>query len=542
MSLFDRIIAARGIDPHSINGFLKPDYSGAHDPFLLFDMEKAVDRLAVAHKNQEHIVIYGDYDIDGLTSVALLLDAFEKFGFKSVNTFMPNRFIEGYGMTLDSIEQIAKSGANLIVTVDCGSLSIKEVARANELGVDVIVTDHHNVSDDLPAAIAVINPKRVNSKYPFIDLAGVGVAFKLVQAMQTRLVGLPHGQEKWLLDLVALGTVCDIVELLDENRANVYWGLKVLSKTRRPGLKALMAVSKIDPMKISTRSLGFGLGPRMNASGRIETAQHALDLLVETDTLKAFDKAQYLDSLNISRRSEQDKIFKSAIIQAEKYKSNPVLIVSGVNWNHGIVGIVASKLLEKYNKPVVVLQEMGEESKGSARSFGDFNIADAIKYSADLIVKGGGHSLAAGVTLPTKNIDKFRKRINDFYIEQNLNNQQLLLLPKADADAELDEVTEDLVNLINQLEPFGNGNPQPILKSSDLIVVDKRELGSDSQHIKLSLKNSNGSIMQFIAFNAPKHFFVSVGDVVTVWYQALINEWRDRRTVEGSLLHLELRE
>ena len=263
------------------------------------------------------------------------------------------------------------------------------------LAVDVIVTDHHNVADVQPPAVAVINPKRTDHAYPFVDLAGVGVAFKLVQALQTKLSGLPEGQEKWLLDLVALGTVCDVVTLVNENRANVFWGLKVLARTKRPGLKALMAVSKVEPEKVNARSLGFALGPRMNAAGRLETAQIALDLLTAKDNQSAYEKAEQLDALNLARRTEQDKIYKAAVLEAETRLDNPVLVVSGADWNHGIVGIVAAKLMEKYKKPTFVLQEMGEESKGSARSYGDFSAADAIRAADDVITKGGGHKLAA---------------------------------------------------------------------------------------------------------------------------------------------------
>ncbi|MEI7918017.1 MAG: single-stranded-DNA-specific exonuclease RecJ [Candidatus Saccharibacteria bacterium] len=541
MSLFDKILAARGLDESSKAAFLSPDYSKSHNPFLLPDMDKAVKRLKGALKKQEKITIYGDYDIDGLTATTLLLDAFASFGFKNVDVFIPNRFVEGYGMTVDAVEKIASDGAQLIITVDCGSLSHVEIARANELDVDVIVTDHHNVADKQPPAVAVINPKRTDSKYPFSDLAGVGVAFKLVQAMQTKMDGLPEGQEKWLLDLVALGTVCDIVTLVDENRINVYFGLKVLAQAKRPGLKALMAVALIDPKTVNARSLGFGLGPRMNAAGRLETAQHALDMLITTDSMAALEKAQYLNDLNLARRFDQAKIVKQAIIQAEEYKKDSVLVVSGADWSHGIVGIVASKLLEKYKKPVFVMQEMGDETKGSARSFGDFSVADAIKVSKGIVTKGGGHKLAAGVTLPTKNIADFRKKVNEFYDSLNLANQQELLLPNADTEADLMEVTDELVDLISGLEPFGNGNSQPILKSNNLTVVNVRKMGSDSQHLKLEMKDENGVKMQFLAFNAPEHFAVELGTVVSAWYHPNINEWQGRKTVEGQLLHLDLK-
>lgn len=608
--IFEEILKARGLDDKSKReAFLNPDYSKQHDPFLLPDMGKAVKRLLAAHKKQEHITIYGDYDIDGLTATALLMDAFESFGFKRVDAFIPNRFVEGYGMTIEAVEKIAKSGADLIVTVDCGSLSHEPIARAKELGVDVIVTDHHNVAPEQPPAVAVINPKRLlqdfpgsyadfvlvdsdrtfsnatisrrdnfSSKslqaaelpmvrqsslgqdsvkkssgknraskkadteptlYPFLDLPGVGVAFKLVQALQSELNGLEQGQEKWLLDLVALGTVCDVVTLVDENRTHVYWGLKVLSKTRRPGLKALMAVSRVVPEKVNARSLGFALGPRMNAAGRLETAQIALDMLTAKDGMVALEKAQQLDVMNTERRTEQDKIYKAAIQQAEAMQGDDVLVVSSPDWNHGIVGIVAAKLLEKFMKPTFVLQEMGDESKGSARSYGDFSAADAIRAADDLITKGGGHKLAAGVTMPTKNIPKFRDRVNKFYRDMKLKNQTQLLLPNADTHALIEQVTEELVELLGTLEPFGNGNPQPILYTAGLRVVQVRRMGTDGQHVKLVLQPVTGRSMQFIAFNAPSHFFVDIGQTITIWYQPDVNEWQGRRSVEGMLLELK---
>lgn len=540
MALIDRILAARGMTPQERAVFLSPQYPHGHDPFLLPDMQAAVDRLVEAHKKQEKITIYGDYDIDGLTATTLLLDALRSFGFTHVKAFIPNRFVEGYGLTRDAIERIAADGAELIITVDCGSLSHKEIERANELGVDVIVTDHHNVADTPPPAIATINPKRKDHEYPFIDLAGVGVAFKLVQALQTRLDGLPVGQEKWLLDLVALGTVCDVVTLVDENRTNVYFGLKVLAQTRRPGLKALMAVAGVEPRTVNARSLGFALGPRMNAAGRLETAEYALNLLTSTDGMAALTIARQLDDMNKARRAEQDHILKEAIIQAEALQHDPVLVVSAKGWNHGIVGIVAAKLLETYQKPSFVLEEMGEEAKGSARSYGDFSAADAIRAADDLIIKGGGHKLAAGVTLLTENIPAFRKRVNEFYLSQKLMNQAALLLPKADSDADIAELTEALVETIATLEPFGHGNPQPILRSANLLVVEARTMGDRSQHVKLTLKNDASKSIQMLAFSAPDYFFVEPGIRVSVWYTVEVNEWQGRRSIEGRLLHLEL--
>jgi len=558
MNLFERILKTRGLSGERKAIFLSPNYDLKHDPFLLPDMQKAVDRLVEAHAKQEKITIYGDYDIDGLTATTVLIDALASFGFENVSAFIPNRFVEGYGLTVDAVERIAAEGAELILTVDCGSISHKEIARANELGVSVIVTDHHNVAEVQPDAVAVVNPKRLLANYPdeyekfllkpgskkqlypFLDLAGVGVAFKLVQALQTQLTGLEKGQEKWLLDLVALGTVCDVVTLIDENRTNVFYGLKVLAQTRRPGLKALMAVSGVRPQTVNARSLGFGLGPRMNASGRLETAQYALDLLTATDSMEALRLARQLDDMNKNRRLEQDEIFKQALVQADELIRDNVLVVGAEGWNHGIVGIVAAKLLERYQKPTYVLAIHGEEAKGSARSYGDFSAADAIRASDDIITKGGGHKLAAGVTLPAANIDAFRKSVNNHYASMKLENQAALLLPKADTEAELEELDEALLGELDTLEPYGSGNPQPIVRINNVIVMNQRRMGDSSQHVKLTIKNDTGRKIDALAFNAPQHFFVEPGTRINVWCTVELNEWNGNRSVEGKLLHLEL--
>ena len=442
MTLFEQILTARGLTTRAARqAFLQPDYMAVkHDPFLLPDMKKAVARLKQAREQGEKIVIYGDYDIDGLSATALLLDAFGKFGFEDVDAFIPNRFVEGYGMTMGAVDKVRDMGADLIVTVDTGSLCHAEIAYAASLGIDTVVTDHHNVAETPPPSVAAVNPKFPGHTYPFRDLCGAGVAFKLVQALQTELDGLPDGYEKWLLDLVALGTVCDIVTLADENRANVYWGLEVLKKQQRPGLKALMASAGIEPERVNARHLGFGLGPRMNAAGRLETAQHALDMLVAHDGLVALEASEKLEELNGKRRGIQDAIFEEACVQAEELADDRVLVVSSDGWNHGVIGIVASKLVEKYKKPVFIIGERGEEATGSARSFGDFSAADAVRAADDIIIKGGGHGAAAGVTLATEKIGDFRRRVNEFYDSLQLTHQERYLLPRA--DVEIDDFSE----------------------------------------------------------------------------------------------------
>lgn len=541
MNLFEKILVARGLTTRAAReSFLRPDYMAMkHDPFLLPDMEKAVARLKQAWKQGEKIVIYGDYDIDGLSATALLLDAFGKFGFKDVDAFIPNRFVEGYGMTMGAVDKVRDMGADLIVTVDTGSLCHAEIEYASSLGIDTVVTDHHNVAETPPPSVAAVNPKFSGHTYPFRDLCGAGVAFKLVQALQTELDGLPDGYEKWLLDLVALGTVCDIVTLADENRANVYWGLEVLKKQQRPGLKALMAVAGIEPEQVNARHLGFGLGPRMNAAGRLETAQHALDMLIARDGLAALEASEKLEELNIKRRSIQDAIFEEACVQAEGLVNDRVLVVSSGGWNHGVIGIVASKLVEKYKKPVFIIGERGEEATGSARSFGDFSAADAVRAADDIIIKGGGHGAAAGVTLATERINDFRRRVNEFYDSLQLTNQERYLLPRADVEIDdFSEINEELVENLAKMEPFGNGNPEPILKITRASVLSVRRIGADGQHVKLSLRDKNSKVLQMLAFNAPEEFFREPGDEVAAWFQPTVNEWQGIRSVEGQLLHV----
>lgn len=562
--LLEAVLAHRGLaDNTSREAFLHPDFETfRHDPFLLPDMEAAVGRLVRAKEKAEKVVIYGDYDIDGLTATTVLLDSFEKFGI-TASAFIPNRFVEGYGLATPAIEKLAGEGAQLIVTVDCGSLSHEQITRANELGVDVIVTDHHSVGETMPPAVAVINPKRLlqdfpnryknfllngssletqdSRLYPFLDLAGVGVAFKLVQALQTKLPGLDPGQEKWLLDLVALGTVCDVVTLVDENRANVYWGLEVMKKTRRPGIRALMAVSRVQPDKLVARSLGFGLGPRLNAAGRLETAQLALDLLRTTDPEEALSLANTLDGMNTARRAEQDKIYKSAIVQAEMFSELPVLIVSDPEWSHGIIGIVAAKLLERYSKPTFVLQELTDgTAKGSARSYGDFSAVEAIRATETLLIKGGGHKLAAGVTIETTNISPWRDAVNAYHRSLKLADQKRHLVAASEVTLpDFSQLAENAVTELSQLEPFGHGNKEPVFEFTNLTVVSRRTMGADNQHVKYRFEDRNGKMMDMIAFGKADVFTAEVSERVNVWCELGINEWNGRRSVEGMLKRLE---
>lgn len=540
MNVFEEILKKRGLLGDNRELFLNPDYSLLHDPYLLPDMKKAVERILAAKVKNEKITIYGDYDIDGLTASSLLLDAFEKFGFKNIDVFIPNRFVEGYGLTTQAIETIASNGTNLIITVDCGSLSHEQINQSNELGMDIIVTDHHNVADKQPKAIAVINPKRKDHSYPFKDLAGVGVAFKLVQALQEKMKGLEKGQEKWLLDLVALGTICDIVPLIDENRIFTYFGLKVLSKSRRPGLIELMKIAGVDENKISSRDVGFGLGPRMNASGRLETATHSLNLLTTKDISDAEQFAFHLQSMNQDRRKEQDAIFLEAKMQADNDTGN-VLVLCSSDWNHGVVGIVASKIVEKFKKPTFVLQDLGHQIKGSARSVGDFSVAEAIKFASDYILKGGGHHMAAGVTLAPGMVEGFRKKVNEYYKSLNLKNQERYFLPKHDIEVDSVQYFDiDLMHKISQLEPFGNSNEKPIFRLVNMTITQIKHLGPAKNHLKLELTDKYKNKMEFLKFGASQEYDIKIGQKINIWTTLQTNEWNSKQSIEGMLIDLEM--
>lgn len=538
--VIDQILQARQLHTKdALEAFCAPSYeSSRHDPWLLPDMPAAVQRLQKAKKRGELVYIYGDYDIDGLTATTLLLDAFTSFGLRC-KAFIPNRFTDGYGLGKRAMRQLAEYGAQLIVTVDCGSLSHAEIALAVELGMEVIVTDHHSVADTMPPAVATINPKRADHNYPFIDLAGVGVAFKLVQAMQQKMSGLPAGQEKWLLDLVALGTVCDVVQLLDENRANVFWGLKVLAQTRRPGIRALAQVVGLSMEKLNARSLGFVLGPHLNAAGRLETAELSLELLTTHDPLRGVEIAYKLRELNLARRAEQERITKEALEQAARFHDDPVLVLSHQSWSHGIIGIVAAKVLETLQKPTFVLQEMDEEAKGSARSYGDFSAVEGIRAAEEWLIKGGGHKLAAGVTLKTQHITHFRKALNDHYRLQGLKDQLRHLEPKIDAIVgDVRELNHELLAFLRRLEPFGHGNPEPVFKIERAVIHNRQLLGQNKNHLKLEVGDALGNRWQLIGFGMGQRFLHDVGQEVAVWFKLIENEWRGVSKLEGQIVKI----
>lgn len=533
------ILARRGMAPEAMVNFLYPSYEDhMHDPFLMTDMDKAVARIVVAAERDERVVVYGDYDIDGITASAIMIEGLRALGIEA-RSYIPDRFEEGYGINSGAMEKLHSEGAQLVISVDCGITSVKEAAWAREHGLDLIITDHHAVPAVIPEAVAVVNPKRPGDQYPFKELCGAGVAFKLIQALQQRTGRPAAGQEKWLLDLAALGTVCDVVDLVDENRVLVTYGLKVMRRTRRPGLRALAAVGGVNIAEIGSTQLGFVLGPRMNAAGRLEHASRSLELLMTTDMGRAQEIAAELDELNRQRRASQDTVYKEALAQAEKYENDPVLVLADPGWSHGIVGIVASKLVEACEKPVLVAQVMGESTKGSARSMGTFNMVEALRSQAELFTKFGGHFYAAGYTLPTERLNDLRRGLCEYFVTSGAEAKKVELVGDI-AMNDLQAVDWPLLNDLSLLEPFGAANPEPVLAMTDLTVTEAKPIGADGKHLRLGFRDAAGRRLGAVGFGLlPRHSVVTAGKTVSVLGRLNKNEFRGTATLQ--LVVAELR-
>lgn len=520
------ILSKRGYQTDAeVARFLRPDYeTELHDPYLLTDMQLAVERIVAAIENKDPIAIYGDYDIDGLTATSLMLDFLGGLG-ADVIGYIPDRFEEGYGINREALAKLQKQGIKLVISVDCGITSRPEAAWAKSHGLDLIITDHHAVPEQLPQAIACINPKRPGDAYPFKDLAGVGVAFKLAQAIQSQVGKPAPGQERWLLDLVALGTVCDVVTLVGENRVLVRYGLKVLAKTRRIGLQALAEVAGVNLAGVSSYHLGFILGPRLNAAGRLETAAQALALLTTDDAVLAAEAAQRLDQLNLERREQQAIITTQANALAERYPNDPILVLADSEWAQGVVGIVASKLLERWHKPTILLQILGETAKGSGRSTGWFNLIDNLRaLDPDIFLKLGGHHFAAGFTIPTARIDDLRTGLIERASAQP--GDRSVTTPADLEVSNFGDLSLGLVADLDQLEPFGNGNPKPILATPKATVIKVSQVGTNAQHLKLVLADNDGVSIAGIGFNmAEFHPNLSVGQQVEAEFHLVENDF-----------------
>lgn len=528
------VLAGRNYDANDLKVFATPDYDLLADPMLLTGMAKAVKRIRQAIDRAEQVVVYGDYDIDGISATALLLDGLKHFG-ANIQSYIPDRFEEGYGLNNEAITTLKAAGTDLVITVDCGISATEQIAQAAKVGLDIIITDHHTVPVKLPVgAVALINPKLPRSHYIFRELSGVGVAFALIRALQQALPAkMPPGQEKWLLDLVALGTICDQVPLIGENWLMARYGISVLQKTRRPGLLALMAAANVEPDQLDEGSIGFRLGPRLNAAGRLEHANVALRLLTTTSPTEAKRLAAELNLLNQDRQRQTQTIYDEALIRAREQDA-PVVVLADPAWSHGVVGIVASRLSETLHKPTILLQAEGNLVRGSARSFGDFDIIAAITAGSKYLQKFGGHQFAAGMTLEASQLDDFHAVLNRQY-----QKSARTALPALGIDARLaPELLNDTTTIeaLDQLKPFGKSHPQLVFVST-LKLAYARPVGDKQQHVRLGFEPAepNQRLINAIYFNGASVMAkagFAPGDVLDVVYNLEINHWQDRHDLQ----------
>lgn len=530
--LFDRLVEARQIN----SDFLKPDYKKLFNPFLLPNMEEAVERISSAIKKQEKILIYGDYDADGVTASIVMEQALRLAGARAcdIDIMLPDRFADGYGMSPKIVTKVKKDGINLVITVDCGSSNAEIVEKLRENNIDTIVTDHHECPDNLPDAVAVVNPKRKDFD-GFRDLAGVGVAFKIASALVKKGL-IPDGQEKWLLDLVLIGTICDSMPLIGENRILCFYGLKVFEQTKRPGLKELIRTAGVK--KIDSDAIGFQIGPRINAAGRIKSANIALDLLRVKSRSDAVQLAIKMEDLNKKRKLEQNTALNE--IKKRGISNEPVIVEVG-KWHEGILGIVAGQLVEEYRKPAFVLSEVSEGIiKGSGRSFGEFSLAEALKNCKESILQGGGHNFAAGVRIESGKVSDFEKQINEYYKSLKLSEQDRFLYIHEDLEvSSLNDFSLDFIDELKQLEPFGEANFEPIFRLKDVEIIENRKMGIDAKHLSLSVKGNDEKIFRLVAFFAPDEWFsYEPGEKHDILIHVLENEWNGTRSVEGRILEI----
>ena len=527
--ILEELLAKRGLD----KSFLKPRYEDLFDPFLMLGMDKAVERIEKARDGGEKVVVYGDYDADGVTSSTVCREALLDFGIKVVEIMLPNRFRDGYGLNPPAVEKIIESGAGLVVTVDCGSGSEEAISQLKAAKIDTIVTDHHEIPKVPASAVAVVNPKRRGEKYGS-NMAGVGVAFTLARALnQRKNGGKCSGQEKWLLDLVLIGTICDSMTLRDENRIMSYFGMVVLGKTRRLGLRELAKVAKVNLEKISTHALGFQIGPRINAAGRMKTAEVALNLMLTDSRAEALKYANELEELNAERRSTQD-----GALDEIKVDRQPVIVVKG-DWHEGVLGIIAGRLTEVYKKPAFVLTKLENGVlKGSGRSFGEFSLAEALQNMPEgLLLSGGGHAGACGLSIEAKRFSEFKGAVNEYYRSLKLEDQERFF--KQESDIALDnfkELTEELYDEIHQMEPFGPGNEEPIFEFVGEIT-SKRVL--KDKHLSLEVFDGERHFRMMDFYSPEEHLALETGARVRVQFTLNKNEWGGRVKIEGAIISLE---
>lgn len=523
--LLTKILVNRGItDDKEIDTFLNPTRNDFYDPYLMPDMDKAVERIIKAINNQEKVMIYGDYDVDGITSITVLKKFLEERGLKTGH-YIPNRLEEGYGLNENAIRSIAEQKYTLMITVDCGISGIEEVELANQLGIETIITDHHEQSESLPNAYAIINAKRKDSQYPFRGLAGCGAVFKLIQAISLRL-GLEEKEFLKYLDIVCVGTISDIVPLVDENRVIAKLGLKLVAQTRNIGLRELILQSGYK--KIDSNTISFGVAPRINACGRMGYQEEALDLFLTNNIEEARKITTRLNSYNLERQTKEKDIFEQAIKELEKEDIEKLntIVLSGDNWHHGVIGIVASKLTEKFYKPTILICFEDNIGKGSGRSLPGFDLHEALVETSAYLEKYGGHEMAVGLSLKKEKYNDFKLAFEE--IAKSKNIQQIIPVIKIDSIITAKDVNKKTIQDLEMLEPFGEKNKNPIFLYKNLKIDSIRAL-SEGKHLKLTLKDDN-LLINAIGFNLG---YLSeeylIGDKIDIAGNLEINKYGRRR-------------
>ena len=483
------------IEDEDVKLFLNPTRNDFHDPYLMPDMKQAVERIIQAIENKEKTIIYGDYDVDGITSITVLTRFLREQGL-DISSYIPNRLDEGYGLNKDAIKKIADEGYKLIITVDCGISGTEEVDYAYSLGMEVIVTDHHEPLDILPKALAVIDCKRKDSKYPFNSLAGVGVAFKLAQAIGIRL-NLEEKEYLKYLDIVCIGTISDIVPLIDENRVIAKLGLKLVEQTRSPGVRALLNAAAYKD--VNSNTVSFGIAPRINACGRMGHERDALDLFLTENIVEANRITDKLNEYNKKRQDIEKRMFEEAVqkIEQEDIKNKNAIVLGGENWHHGVIGIVASKITELYFKPSILICFEGNDGKGSGRSIPGFDLHAALCSSSEYLEKYGGHEMAVGLSLKTENFENFKMKFEE--LAREAHTEEVIPVIKVDKEITLKDITLDNVKGLKLLEPFGESNKTPVFIYKNLKIDSIRAL-SEGKHLKLTLKDGN-TVVNAIGFN-----------------------------------------
>ena len=521
-------LAENMLSDEEIKVFLNPTRKDFHNPFLLPDMEKAVDRILKAMEKKEKIVVYGDYDADGITSTTIIKRFMKDRGI-DVGTYIPNRLDEGYGLNEEAIKEIASEKYNLMITVDCGITAVKEVDLAKSLGIDVIVTDHHEVPEILPDTIAVVDAKRKDNQYPFTQLAGCGVAFKLIQAISIKL-NLPENEWLKYIDIACIGTISDIVTLIDENRVIAKLGLKLVEVTKNIGLRTLIEMAGLK--KIDSTAISFGISPRINACGRMGHQEDALNLFLTDDPIEARKLAQKLEEYNKQRQEIEKNIYNEALEIALKEGNMPCIVIGKENWHHGVIGIVASKITDITYKPSILICFEGENAKGSGRSIPGFDLHEAVYNCREYLTASGGHSMAIGLSLKTENFEKFKQAFEKYAKAKHVENlvQELLI----DTVITSKDMILDEIKKLELLEPFGEGNALPVILYKNLKIDSIRAL-SDGKHLKLLLTDGN-TLVDSIGFNMG---YLSseyqIGDKVDIVGNIGINRFRDMENIQITL-------